>query len=132
MFPWTATILSVTAVRTRPGGGFNWPPLYASPVRFHHPFFLSSVTLALVPLVCALCLSERFLYSLRIAYVIPRVRLYSRGVLFGHNNLLPLIPLDYQLIYAAHHLYPSFLLITGIRRIGIVRLLSTTQGQVKR
>ena len=29
---------------------------------------------------------------------------------------LPLEPLDYQLIYAAHHLYPSFLLNTGIRR----------------
>ena len=40
----------------------------------------------------------------------------ARGVLFGHNNLLPLNPLDYQLIYAAHHLYLSFLLITGIRR----------------
>ena len=40
----------------------------------------------------------------------------TRGVLFGHNNLLPLNPLDYQLNYAAHHLYPSFLLITGIRR----------------
>ena len=40
----------------------------------------------------------------------------ARGVLFGHNNLLPLIPLDYQPNYAAHHLYPSFLLITGIRR----------------
>ena len=40
----------------------------------------------------------------------------ARGILVGNNNLLPLNPLDYQLIYAARHLYPSFLLITGIRR----------------
>ena len=40
----------------------------------------------------------------------------TRGLLFGHDNLLPLTPLDYQLNYAAHHLYLSFLLITGIRR----------------
>ena len=51
----------------------------------------------------------------------------ARGVLFGHNNLLPLKPLDYQLIYAAHRLYPSFLYIQGFE--GTVRLLSTTRGQ---
>ena len=56
--------------------------------------------------------SVRFLYSLRSSYVIPRVRLYGPGgfclVTTIFNHLSPL--------NAAHRLYLSFLLITGIRR----------------
>ena len=52
----------------------------------------------------------------------------ARGALFGRIiPFLPLKPLNYQLIYAAHHLYPSFLYIQGFE--GTVRLLSTTRGQ---
>ena len=58
----------------------------------------------------------------------PRVRLYGpKGFVWSHHTFLPLKPLDYQLIYAAHHLYPSFLYIQGFE--GTVRLLSTTRGQ---
>ena len=48
----------------------------------------------------------------KLYYIMPR-SFYKAAKLF---SFLPLKPLDYQLIYAAHHLYPSFLLYTEIRR----------------
>ena len=53
--------------------------------------------------------------------------IWPEGICLVTSYLLPLKPLDYQLIYTAHHLYPSFLYIQGFE--GTVRLLSTTRGQ---
>ena len=39
--------------------------------------------------------------------------IWPEGICLVRSYLLPLKPLDYQLIYAAHHLYPSFLYIQG-------------------
>src|SRR5258708_7115183 len=75
----------------------------------------------------------RVLYLLSISYVIPRVRLYGpRYSVWSQLNLLPLNHLDYQLIYAAHHLYPSFLLYTGIRRNrALAKYNSRTSEKIK-
>ena len=49
--------------------------------------------------------------------------IWPEGLCLVRSYLLPLKPLDYQLIYAAHHLHLSFLYILGFK--GTMRLLST-------
>ena len=85
------------------------------------------------PQVAFMIIIVRVLYLLRIPYVIPRVRLYGpRYSVWSQLNLLPLNHLDYQLIYAAHHLYPSFLLYTGIRRNrALAKYNSRTSEKIK-
>ena len=80
------------------------------------------------PLASSLYVRTRYLprYVMSFLRNASGLFIWLEGLCLVRSYLLPLKPLDYQLIYAAHHLYLSFLYIQGSE--GTVRLLSTTRG----